>query len=195
MRTAVVSAGLRAATALAVLLGVLTAAAPSAAAHTDLVASTPQPGATVDTLDEIRLQLETSLQRDGRHVIRLLGPDGAQWDNGQTRAVADRELLAGAAPALPRQGEYTVRWCAVTADGHVQSGAYKFSYAGPTSATARPPGRTSDGGGCEVPSWGGAAALTGWLLVGVIAAAVLFLAASALLRRRVSPDHGERTGG
>lgn len=181
MRTAVLSA------TLAVLFGVLTAAAPPAVAHTDLVASTPEPGATVQRLDEIRLQFQTSLQRDGRHVIRLLGPDGAQWDDARTRTGTDRELLVATASALPRQGEYTVRWCAVTADGHVQSGAYKFSYAGPASGAARPLARTPDGGGCELPSWVGAASLTGWLLVGVIGAAVLFLAASALLRRRSHP--------
>lgn len=192
MRTAVLSA----AAALAALLGALTAPAP-ATAHTQLAGSTPRPGATVQQLDDIRLQFHAPLRPGGRHAIRLLGPNGARWDNARTRTVSDRELLVRVAPALPKQGEYTARWCAVPADGHPQSGAFKFSYSGATSASARPPtpnpGATSV---CAAAARDGAATVViGWLLVGVVAGSVLFVAAAAILTRRAGPGRGRRPTG
>lgn len=189
MRTTV----LNAAAALAVLLAALTAPAP-ATAHAQLADSVPRPGATVQRLDDIRLQVHAPLRSGGRHAIRLLGPDGARWDNARTRIVSDRELLVGIGPALPKQGEYTVRWCAVPADGHPQSGAYKFSYSGATSASARPPipnpGATSV---CAAAARDGAATeVIGWLLVGLVAGSVLFVAAAAILTRRANPAGGGR---
>ncbi len=184
MRAAVLSTSSRPLAVLAVLLGVLAAAAPPAAAHTQLTGSSPEPGATVPRLSEIRLEFRGPLATGDRHGIRLLGPDGARWDDGSVRVAADRTLAVEVSAELPERGEYTVRWCAATADGHLLSGAYKFSYAGPTSASARPAALQTGGGGCAAATPTGVASLTGWVLVGTIAAAVLFLAVTALGRWR-----------
>lgn len=184
MRTAVLSAGRRATATLAVLLGLLTVAAPSAAAHTQLAGSTPQAGASVPRLDDVRLQFRDPLQPGGLQTIRLLGPEQARWDDGDTRAVSDRELAVGVVPGPARTGEYTVRWCTTTTDGHRQSGAYLFSYTGPTTATARPLTPASDTADCAAAPASAGTTLTWWLLLGLFAGAILFLAATALLGRR-----------
>jgi methionine-rich copper-binding protein CopC len=183
VRTPVLIVGVRAVAALGVLLGVFTAAPPPVVAHTELAGSTPSPGATVSQLAEVRLQFRAPLGDGDRHAIRLLGPDGARWDDGSTRVVSDRTLVVSVAPELRERTEYTVRWCAVPADGHPQSGAYKFSYAGPTSATARPPAPAGDAG-CAAAARGGAATIMGWLLVGIVAASMLLLAVMAVANRR-----------
>ncbi len=190
MRTAVLSA----VALLAMLLGALTAPTP-ATGHTRLAGSTPRPGETVQHLDGIRLQFHAPLRPGGRHAIRLLGPDGARWDDGRARTISDRVLLVGIALALPKQGEYTVRWCAVTVDGHPQSGAYTFSYSGTTGTSAQPPTPNPDTApACATAARDGAATtVTGWLLVGVVAASVLFLVATALLSRCAGP--GRWSGG
>lgn len=186
MRAASLSPGLRMAAAVAVLLGVLTATAPPAAAHTDLAAAIPQPGAVVTQLDTISLEFYGPLRRDGRHAIRLLGPEGGRWDEAQTRMVSDRALLVGVVPSLARQGEYTVRWCALTPDGHHQSGAYVFSYAGPTSLSTRPPTTADTSADC-VAATGGGSVFISWLMVGVIVALVLFVVTAAIQNRRAGP--------
>lgn len=197
MRLAVLSGGRRTVSVLAVLLGLHTVAAPAAAAHTELAGSAPRAGASVQRLGEVRLQFRSPLQPGDPQAIRLLGPEDARWDDGDTRVVSGRELVVGVAPALARAGEYTVRWCATTTDGHRQSGAYLFSYTGPADAAARPltpaAGPGTDTADCAAVPAGAGATLTRWLLLGLFAGAILFLAVAALLgSRRSGPRH---TGG
>lgn len=79
-----------------------------------------------------------------------------------------------------------MRWCATPTDGHRQSGAYLFSYTGQTTAAARPltpaADTVTDPADCAAAPAGAAA--TRWLLLGLIAGAILFLAVAALLGTR-----------
>lgn len=184
MRTTALSPSLRVAAAVAMLLGMLTAAAPPAAAHTALAASIPQPGAVVTQLGTVRLEFYDPLRSDGQHAIQLLGPEGGRWDDAQTRMVSDRALVVGVVPDLARHGEYTVRWCALTPDGHPQSGAYVFSYTGPTRPSTQAPTTADTSAACMAAATAGGSAFIGWLMIGVTAAFVLFLVTALLLSRR-----------
>lgn len=98
MRAAALSPGLRMAATVVMLLGVLTATASPAAAHTDLAASIPPPGSMVTQLDTVRLEFYGPLRRDGQHAIRLLGPEGERWDDAQTRMVSTGRWSSGSFP-------------------------------------------------------------------------------------------------
>ena len=104
---------------------VLLVAASVAAAHTELVSSTPKPKATVPAPREITLSFE-----DDVRLTALVLMDA----NGATKklevlptAVAKKFTVGVEDPLSP--GAYTVTWRAVGADTHVVSGDFRFTVA------------------------------------------------------------------
>jgi methionine-rich copper-binding protein CopC len=175
--------------ALALACALLVLAAPAATAHTMLDAADPSPGGTVMSLERIRLGFAGAVDPGSTSRVVLLAPDGSRRDDGCVVLDGERGLAVGVLAPLPVVGEYTVRWCAVAADGHVQRGAYVFGYAGSVDPAAPPAGPAADPPGCltaaepappRATSGGGPAA--GWIVVGAVALALL----GAVVARRVS---------
>jgi len=150
-------------------------AAPPAAAHDVLVASSPANRSTVTrTPDEVVLTFDRPAIALGTQVV-VTGPTGPVNDGAPL--LVDNTVtqpLAAGAPA----GAYTVEWRVTSADGHPVSGTLRF--AATAAGAARPaasstplpaqPATTTPG----APSWV-------WLLLVV---AVLATASGALWSRR-----------
>ncbi len=123
---------------LAVLL--LLAAAGAHAGATPLVTSDPSPGAVVDRQpDRVRVvypaPVETSFL-----VLDVLGPDGAPIGGG-TPLVDDGNPAAVTVQLEPAQeGSYAVRHGALTEDGNVLGGGYRFDVGAPVTGAASDPG-------------------------------------------------------
>jgi len=98
------------------------------AAHTELVAAAPAPGAELrESPAEVRLTFSAPLDASSR--VELLNESFALVD-GQTLhfdPVAPLEMAAQL-PPLPA-GTYTVQWVAVSTDEHTLTGTYSFSVA------------------------------------------------------------------
>jgi copper transport protein len=96
----------------------------AASAHATLTKTSPAYGHRVGKSPEVvRLTFDQSVDAlpDAVHVYDAKG----RLLSGRTRTSADRRTLATPVPRLARGG-YTVRWRAVSADGHVVSGVFTF---------------------------------------------------------------------
>jgi copper transport protein len=110
------------AAALGVLLVVLLAA--PASAHASLVAIDPPDGARLDAAPaEVRLTFSERVSAD-LGGVRVLGPDGAQVEQGAT-TVDGTEVAVALQPDLP-EGTYVITYRVVSADGHPVRGASVF---------------------------------------------------------------------
>lgn len=108
------------------LLALLLALPALVYAHADLVSVVPEPGATLDAAPaEIRLTFSEPVGA-GSSVVLLA--EGFETVEGVSAAPVDDDarVLVAPLPALA-EGEYTVQWTAVSADGHEISGSYGFS--------------------------------------------------------------------
>lgn len=109
------------------LLGAALAALllPGAAfAHATLVQSTPSVQQRLKSSPGlVRLRFDQSVKAlpTGIRVYTVHG----RLVSGATRSATDRRVILAPVRALPR-GAYTVRWTAVSADGHVIGGVYTF---------------------------------------------------------------------
>ncbi|WP_062132951.1 copper resistance CopC family protein [Demequina aestuarii] len=112
---------------LAAVAALVLAWGPPAFAHTELRASTPEQGSTVEQLTEVRLEFTGDLLDIGAELT-LVDADGAEHElepqfpsaNAVTGSVED-ELSAG---------ETELRWRIVAEDGHPIEGVLAFTYAG-----------------------------------------------------------------
>lgn len=135
----------RFATACVLALGALLAVAGPAAAHADLVSSSPSDGAVIAgepqqvTLvfsEQVTLNLSS---------VRVIGPDGRRVDSGAPQAAgSDGDSVAVDLAADSQQGTFVLNWHATAADdGHATSGTLAFSVGAPS--------RTSVAGGFGAP--------------------------------------------
>lgn len=107
----------------------MTIAAGPAAAHAALAGSTPVNGSTIDVAPEqVTLTFNEDIKQEF-HALSVLGPDGAQWGQGEPRA-AGRDLTVDLA-GLGNPGEYTIGFRVVSADGHPIQGTIAFEFAAP----------------------------------------------------------------
>jgi len=155
-------------------------AAP-AAAHNDLVSSTPKSGSSVTALPQT-VELTFADEADPRFVkIATTGPDGSSVTVGTptvTGTVVRQPIRPGTA-----SGTYTVAYRVVSKDGHPVSGKIEFTAtpAGSRAAPVEAPVRgtepkkvaaaTKDSGG------------NGWMLYAAIGVGVLLLGGLALRLR------------
>ena len=122
----------RSATVTVAALGLAFAAvlggASAAFAHDSLVDAAPAQGATVSSLDELKLTFSGDLlgADTGADQLELIGPDGGHYE-ADCAAVSDATLTAPV--ALGDAGIYEVLWRVVSSDGHPVSGDYTFTYA------------------------------------------------------------------
>jgi methionine-rich copper-binding protein CopC len=127
--------------ACAVLIGLilLLVDAIPAAAHAELVSSSPEAGSTVSgTPDEIVVVFDEALEPNSS--IELLGPDGASEATGNVDP-ADRTRMV-IEPGDLAPGEYEVRWAAASADGHIERGTFPFTVVEPTPRPTAAPTAT-----------------------------------------------------
>ena len=96
-----------------------------AAAHAELLAADPPPGAVLAASPaEVRLTFSEALRAGSTFVV--FGEGFAQVPGFSPAIVTESpEQLVAAIPALA-PGAYTVQWTAVTGDGHEVSGSYSF---------------------------------------------------------------------
>ena len=154
--------------ACALALGALLALAGPAAAHADLVSSSPSDGAVVASephqvtlvfSEEVTLKLST---------VKVVGPDGRRVDSGALRAGSNGDGIAVDLAADPQQGTFVLDWLATAADdGHATSGTLTFSVGAPSGAAVvagfGAPDRVTDAV-LDLAIWAGFAGLA--LLVG-----------------------------
>lgn len=101
----------------------LTSAAP-AAAHDELVGTAPSAGQRLDTAPEqLELSFSSALMDVGNQIL-VLDADGQDW--AQTEPRLERETLIQPLPDDLPEGEYSVRWRAVSSDGHPITGQFEF---------------------------------------------------------------------
>ncbi|HET7759101.1 MAG TPA: copper resistance protein CopC [Gaiellaceae bacterium] len=108
------------------VLGVLAALAfpAAAAAHATLERTSPDYGTRVEQSPKVvRLTFDQSVDALP-NAIKVYSAHGAVL-SGVTRTSADKRTIAVPVETL-RRGGYTVRWRAVSADGHVVSGVFTF---------------------------------------------------------------------
>lgn len=183
--------GIALATIVAVVAPGLRTATP-AGAHTDVVATTPPAGATVnDVPTHLEVELSEAAQPAGRG-LELIGPDGADVALGT--AFAEGRSIHAAVEGRLVPGAHEVRWRAASADGHVAEGSFRFTFT-PVSAAVAPlaePAETAPAAPAAGPSGGsdrgiGAAPLAAGLLgaSGAVAAALLILRRN--VRRQAEP--------
>ena len=108
-----------------VLAALAALALPAAAsAHATLTKTEPEYGTRVERSPKlVRLHFDQSVDALP-NAIRVYDPNG-RVVSGKTLLRADGRTIDAPVSRLPRGG-YTVRWRAVSADGHVVSGVYTF---------------------------------------------------------------------
>ncbi|MFB8076943.1 copper resistance protein CopC [Streptomyces sp. NPDC056013] len=169
------------------------AAAPPAAAHTDLVSSSPARGASLDR-PPTAIRLTFSDEMTERYAkVALTAPDGSAADIADVAGldVSGRTATLPVEPGLAA-GTYTVGYRVVSADGHPVAGSFAFTVErpGPTPTSSprapspapappstRPPSSPRGSSPSEFPA---VAALS------VLGAAVVVTAGAVVVRRRRS---------
>jgi methionine-rich copper-binding protein CopC len=158
--------------ALAVLLTILSAAAP-AYAHVELASASPANGATLGTAPESVTLRFTGPVKPAFTMVTVTGPAGVSYQDS-TPEVDANTVIQRLRPLNP--GSYMVAYEVVAADGAPVTGAIRF-HVGPATSSSSPSSSVS-----STSSWAGTG-LEGWtvLLMGGI---LLVLAAVAIAIRR-----------
>jgi len=116
-------------------LGLVAAAAP-AAAHAELVASTPAEGAELAAAPrqvQLTFNEPVRLQPD---PVTVSGPGGVSWAVGQA-TVAGAVVTVLVEPAGPA-GPYTLTFRVISVDGDPTSGTVRFALTAPVATTTAP---------------------------------------------------------
>ena len=136
------------AAAAALALGLLAGAAP-AQAHDALASTSPAAGETV-TANPGKVSITLTNAPDtglpGSNIITVTAPDGHVVSSGDVRAEGSTLSVDA---AIDHDGEHTVEWRAVSADGHPIDGTFTFTYAG---AGSHGPEETSTAAATTEPS-------------------------------------------
>jgi len=104
-----------------------------AAAHSEITTTNPASGATLTTPPrQVVLTFNEEIKDVGDGIV-VTAPDGARLDSGE--AVIKGTKATQALKPLAIAGAHTVRYRIVSADGHVVSSQYTFTYRPATSAT------------------------------------------------------------
>lgn len=190
--------------------GLLLASAAPAAAHDNLISSTPEAGSTVDVSPaEISLTFSGELlTATSAVVIEVTSPDGQNVAEGEP--AVDGTTVTQTLAASQSAGVFTVLWRVVSSDGHPISDQYTYTVEAVTTPTSSPtPGETSEqtpepsptatatateAAGSDVhsgPSGGGAflpilAVVSGVVIVGGALVVVLMVARERRRRDRVA---------
>jgi methionine-rich copper-binding protein CopC len=103
----------------------------TAQAHSDLDASTPKANSRVETSPtSVSLTFNEDIRAKGNGVV-VTNAAGDRFDTGAI--VIDGSNAKQSIKKLTAPGRYTVRYRIVSADGHVVSSKYSFTFAPPSS--------------------------------------------------------------
>jgi methionine-rich copper-binding protein CopC len=125
--------------------GLLLASAAPAAAHDNLISSTPEAGSTVGVSPaEISLTFSGELlTATSAVVIEVTSPDGQNIAEGEP--AVDGTTVTQTLTASQSAGVFTVLWRVVSSDGHPISDQYTYTVEAVTIPTSTPtPGETSE---------------------------------------------------
>ncbi len=137
----------RALLALAAALALLLVGAGPAAAHDEVVATTPAAQESVPTPPSaVELELSSPPQVLGT-VVQVTGPDGSVVSEGEPE-VLDTTVRQPLADGLPA-GAYTVDWRVTSGDGHPITGSATFTAA--AAASPAPAAPEADAGPAPDP--------------------------------------------
>jgi copper resistance protein C len=192
-RRARLTGALTATLALAALAG----AAP-AQAHDALASTSPSDGQTITTNPgevSITLTNPPTTGVPGANVLEVTAPDGHVVSSGEV-TVNGATLTTEA--DIDHDGVHTVKWRAVSADGHPIEGTFSFTYApegagtATASAAATSPAAVATPSAAASPSEAPATAAaqsapadnTGWLVAAGVIIVILAIAVVYFLRRR-----------
>lgn len=99
--------------------------ATTALAHTEVKSTYPGSGKTVTTRITTASVTFTEQIRSG--TLKVTGPGGKTYSTGKSgRDPRNVKRLRVALKSSKPAGSYTARWTATAADGHHQSGSFKF---------------------------------------------------------------------
>ncbi|WP_346926397.1 copper resistance CopC family protein [uncultured Arthrobacter sp.] len=179
-------------------LGVSLAAAPPASAHDQLISSTPAPGERLGQApDSISLTFLAPMMKLG-YEIRVV--DSSIRNRAQNDPVLTGATLTQPLPADLPEGEYQVRWRAVSGDGHPISGSYEFLVGATATPGSFAAGNGADTSAAQAPDTEASqantdqsAALPAWLIpagLGAVAGLGIYVAvrATAGLRRTTTDN-------
>lgn len=108
-----------------------------ATAHTGLASSDPAKDATVTgSPDAIVLTFTEDINPSFANIV-VSSADGRNWVSGSPRVEGSR-LTASVAADRPGNGEYTVGYRVVSADGHPVTGSFGFTIAGAPDEPSAP---------------------------------------------------------
>ena len=167
----------------ATVLGGLAGALP-AAAHAELVSSTPASGGTVQQLPgAVTLTFSEPVRTPA--FVEVTGPSGSDIARGDVR-VRDADLTQPVERST-ESGQYAMAYRVTSADGHAISGTVRFTLAAPTADTeptrsAAPQPAPSPPAQSQPPDTGGGLGTA--QLVLLVAALAIGLAALAVGTRR-----------
>ncbi len=121
------------ATVLAAVVALLLGAAP-AAAHTRLESSDPADGASVATgPGSVSLRFNEDVRAEFA-TLTVVGPDGAQYQEGPVSAAGVR--VSTAVAPLGQAGAYRIGYRVISGDGHPVQGTVSFVLTAPGPAAA-----------------------------------------------------------
>ncbi|MEV7646249.1 copper resistance CopC family protein [Arthrobacter sp. NPDC089319] len=128
-------------------LALALALARPAAAHDELISSTPENGAVLDTPPtEVTLKFSANVMDIGA-TTQVLDGEGTDW-------AAGAPVLSGSQVSIPLRdgmpdGDYQLGWRVVSSDGHPIEGTLKFTVAAASPAASSAAGSTSEAAGQE----------------------------------------------
>ncbi|WP_354178300.1 copper resistance CopC family protein [Arthrobacter sp. UYP6] len=126
--------------------------APAALAHDELVSSAPAAGERFETSPpELELVFSSALMDLGNQIL-VLDADGRNW--AEAAPVLSRETLVQPLPTDMPGGEYSVRWRAVSSDGHPITGQFEFLVGAEAVAGSAATAVPAEDGAAEEPSAG-----------------------------------------
>lgn len=100
----------------------------TAMAHSKMETSIPAQGETINVSPElIEMSFDTKIEKISN--FKLLNAAGEQMET--ERATVDNDTMTGAITAPLENGEYTVQWTIIGADGHAVEGKYSFTVDAP----------------------------------------------------------------
>lgn len=99
-----------------------------AVAHTELRGSDPEEGATVDSLENVRLEFSSALLDIGAELV-LVDADGASHELEPEFPEGENAVVAAVDAQAVGAGDAVLDWRIVAEDGHPISGEISFTYA------------------------------------------------------------------
>jgi hypothetical protein len=167
------------------MLAAVVGAVP-AAAHSELVSTTPAKGATVPQTSTLTVILNFSAPLKSNSKAEIFGPDQSLVGTAKVDP-KNNKRLTWTSPLQPASGTWTVKWTSVATDNDVLRGEYTFNVSGaaPSASVSAPPAATPTP--TPAPSPTPVASSDSGVLLPIIAAVVAIAVLGLVLLRSRRP--------